>query len=206
VKRPFGLFVGTIEPRKNVAVLLEAWRRLLEEPGPCAELVLCGRFGWKADDLKTVIRRAEREGWLRHLGYVEDEQLAALLRDAEVVVLPSLYEGFGLPAVEAQWAGTALIASDIPVLREVTAGAALLVPPDDPQALHRAIRRVLDDPELRRDLVHRGLARVRRLSWITAARRTAAVWFEAAGEMPGTTNSDEGEPPGAARQSSPAGG
>ena len=181
VTPPFGLFIGTIEPRKNVSTLLAAWRRLARD-GARPPLVLCGRFGWKSDDLRAAVHQAESAGWARHLGYVDDAELAALLRAAEVVVFPSLYEGFGLPAVEAQWAGTPLVASDIPVLREVTDGAALLVPPLDDEALTAAIRRVLDRPELREDLRRRGLQRVRRLSWRRAAAETAAVWFEAAGE------------------------
>lgn len=192
VTSPFGLFVGTIEPRKNVSTLLAAWQRLARDHDACPPLVLCGRFGWKSGDLRAAVRRAESEGWAHHLGYVEDAQLAALLRAAEVVVFPSLYEGFGLPAVEAQWAGTPLVASDIPVLREVTDGAAILVPPLDDEALAAAVQRVLTRPDLREDLRRRGLERVRRLSWRRAAAQTAAVWFEAAGEPAPEDPADHG--------------
>ncbi len=177
----YGLHVGTIEPRKNVGALLEAWKLLHGQLSYAPDLVLCGRYGWKTDVLQRQVEDAVEAGWAHHLGYVDDPQLAALFRCARVVVFPSHYEGFGLPAVEALWSGVPLVASDIPVLREVTGGAALFAPDDDPRALARAIETTLTNEPLRQDLIERGRRRVAELSWSRAADETEAVWRQAAG-------------------------
>jgi len=177
----FALHVGTIEPRKNIAGLLETWRHLQRRVEDAPKLVLCGKFGWKTEAVRARVREAQRQGWLVHLGYVEDAELAALYRHARVVIFPTLYEGFGLPAVEALWAGTPLVCSDLPVLREVTGGAALFAPADRPDLLAERVAEILTRPGLRDELVAAGTARVQELSWRRAADLTAAVWAEAAG-------------------------
>lgn len=177
----FALHVGTIEPRKNVAGLLAAWRQVRKRLPSAPRLVLCGKFGWKSESVKSEVRRAEREGWLLHLGYVDDAELAALYRHALLVVFPTLYEGFGLPAVEALWAETPLVCSDLPVLREVTGGAALFAPIESPTAFAEAIVTALTDRKLREELVSAGRRRVDELSWNRTAEATAAVWALAAG-------------------------
>ncbi|MFQ5525575.1 MAG: glycosyltransferase family 4 protein [Thermoanaerobaculia bacterium] len=180
----FALHVGTIEPRKNVSGLLDAWRHLggrLPATEERPSLVLCGKFGWKSEEVKTEVQRAEREGWLVHLGYVEDAELAALYRHALVVVFPTLYEGFGLPAVEAMWAQTPLVCSDLPVLREVTGGAALFAPADRPDLFADRVAEVLSDPQVRAGLLEAGRQRTSKLSWQRTASQTAAVWAQAAG-------------------------
>ncbi|MBV8200068.1 MAG: glycosyltransferase, partial [Acidobacteria bacterium] len=107
----YGLFVGTLEPRKNLATLLTAWSELRHAAAgetcgvPVPPLVVCGPRGWRAPALRRQLAQAESEGWLRYLGYVSPAELAALYRGAVVVALPSLYEGFGMPAVEAMVAG-----------------------------------------------------------------------------------------------------
>lgn len=188
----FGLHVGTIEPRKNVSSLLEAWQRVRTHLPDAPKLVLCGRFGWKSDETQAQVRRAEREGWLVHLGYVDDTELAALYRRALVVVFPTLYEGFGLPAVEALWADTPLVCSDLPVLREVTRGAARFATVGHPEELAQAIVEVLTDSALQAELVALGRQRVRELSWHRSADLTASVWAEAAGRVvSGTDHAEE---------------
>lgn len=176
----FALHVGTLEPRKNILALLETWRRLRTLMPDAPALVLCGKYGWRSDEIAERVREARREGWLVHPGYVDEDQLAALYRDAAVVVFPSLYEGFGLPAVEAQHAGTPLVCSDLPVLREVAGEGALYAPADEPDAIAEAVHRALTDEELRRRLIAAGTASAGRLSWKRAARATADVWLEAA--------------------------
>jgi alpha-1,3-rhamnosyl/mannosyltransferase len=177
----FGLHVGTLEPRKNIEVLIAAWRLVRQKLRPAPALILCGRYGWKAERIRSSVEKATAEQWLFHLGYVEDAQLVALYRRASVVVFPSLYEGFGLPAVEALWAQAPLVCSDIPVLRETTGGAALFVPVDRPDLLADRIRSVLTDERLRADLIAAGQRRAAELSWDSAADSTARLWFEAAG-------------------------
>ncbi len=175
------LHVGTIEPRKNLAVLLDAWRRLLERGAEPPPLVLCGRFGWKTQELEGEISAATDEGWLHHFGYLAEEEVAALYRHALVVVLPSIYEGFGLPAVEAMSVGAPLVASDIPVLREVGGDAAVYVPPREPEAWADALADLLADEARRAELAERGLERSRRFDWSRTAEGTVAVWKAAAG-------------------------
>ena len=177
----FILHVGTIEPRKNVATLLDAWPRLRAALPETPPLVLCGNLGWRRESIEGALDRAAVEGWLLWLGYVRDETLRALYEHAALVVCPSHYEGFGLPLVEAMAAGTPIVCSDIPVFREVAADAATFVPPDDADAWARTVAEVLSNPDRARDLAARGSARVRDFSWRRTAERTLAVWSEAAG-------------------------
>ena len=176
----FVLHVGTIEPRKNVATLLAAWPLLRATMPDAPPLVLCGKPGWRHESIEGALAGAAAGGWLLRLGYQPDETLRALYDRAAAVVCPSVYEGFGLPLVEAMAAGTPLVCSDIPVFREVAADAALFVPPDDPAAWARTLAGLLVDPEQARDLAIRGAARVRHFSWPRTAERTLAVLSDAA--------------------------
>ncbi len=175
------LHVGTIEPRKNLTVLLAAWRLAAQRGAAPPPLVLCGRFGWKTGELERDIEAAVADGWLRHFGYLGDEEVAALYRHALAVVLPSIYEGFGLPAVEAMSVGAPLVTSDIPVLREVGGDAAIYVPPEEPAAWADVLADLVADEGLRSDLGARGLERSRRFDWSRTAEGTVAVWKAAAG-------------------------
>lgn len=175
------LHVGTVEPRKNVQTLLAAWRLLRLRRAEPPPLVLCGGFGWKAEEARREIAAAEAEGWLVHLGYVRTEELAALYGGAELVALPSFYEGFGLPAVEAMRAGAPLLASDIPVLREVAGDAALYAPPDRPDLWADRAGELLADTVLRADLRRRGLERARLFDWERSAAETVRAFRAAAG-------------------------
>ena len=182
VPERFVLHVGTIEPRKNVATLLAAWPRLRAAMPHAPPLLLCGKPGWRREAIEGELARAADEGWLLRLGYTPDPSLRVLYDRAAVVVCPSVYEGFGLPLVEAMSTGAPIVCSDIPVFREVAADAALFVPPDDAEAWAQALAEVLSDPERARDLAARGAVRARDFSWRRAAERTLAVWSDAAGE------------------------
>ena len=171
----FALHVGTIEPRKNVAALLAAWR-LLRAAGTPPPLVLCGGWGWKSKEIRGEITAAAREGWVVHLGYVSAGELAALYAEAELVALPSFYEGFGLPAIEALAAGAPLVASDLPVLREVAGDAALYAPPNRPDLWAKQIAALLANSALRDDLRRKGQARARLFDWRRAAAETAQAF------------------------------
>jgi len=172
----FALHVGTIEPRKNLAVILDAWRRLRNEGASPPTLVLCGRLGWHSEEILPQLEQGEAEGWLLRFGYVDNPQLAALYHSALFVVFPSVYEGFGLPAVEAQWAATPLICSDIPVLREVAGEAALFVPPDSPEGWAEAVQSLSEDTPQREALSQRGRDHAATFSWPGAALETLDVW------------------------------
>ncbi len=178
----YALHVGTLEPRKSLPTLLAAWRllRASTQRKDVPPLVLCGGMGWKSDELEREIEAARAEGWLTHYGYLPGAQVAALYGGALLVAVPSIYEGFGLPAVEAMAAGAPLVLSDIPVLREVAGDAAVYAPPEQPEAWAEALARVLGDAELRDQLARRGRERARRFDWRETAEKTVAVWREAA--------------------------
>lgn len=175
------LHVGTLEPRKNLPTLLAAVR-LLHRRGRTIPLVLAGRYGWKSEELRREVERAEAEGWLHHHGYVTPEHLLALYRRAAAAAVPSFYEGFGLPALEAMGAGAPVVLSDIPVLREVAGDAALYADPRRVESWADRLGELLADPALARDLGARGRARAASFTWARTAEETARVLREAAGE------------------------
>jgi glycosyltransferase involved in cell wall biosynthesis len=172
----YALHVGTVEPRKNVPLLLAAWRLLRARGIDPPPLVLCGGWGWKAEEIRQEIESAGREGWAVHLGYVGPGDLAALYAGAELVALPSFYEGFGLPAIEALQAGAPLVASDIPVLREVAGDAAIYAPPDRPDLWADRISELLADGDLREEMRRKGRERARLFDWGRAAAETAGAF------------------------------
>jgi alpha-1,3-rhamnosyl/mannosyltransferase len=184
---PFALFVGTLEPRKGLPTLLEAWRvaRAERESERVPRLRLVGRWGWGTDALRAACAKAAAEGWLEVLGYVTAERLALLYRQASFVVLPSLYEGFGLPLLESMHAGTPLLASDLPVTREVAGPAAIYAPAGDIAAWAAAILRLSASPEERARLAAEGTRRARGFSWQRAARETVEVLLAANGDARG---------------------
>lgn len=179
------LHVGTIEPRKNLARLLEAWAAARRDLPDDVVLVLAGGRGWKTETLEDALASATEAGWLHHEGYVDDDRLAVLYRHAGWLVLPSVYEGFGLPAVEAMAAGVPLLLADIPVLREMAGDAALYAQPRDVGAWTDLLRRALGDDELRRRMARRSAARAGRFDWRRTAEETVEVWKEAVGRAAG---------------------
>lgn len=164
----FVLSVGVLQPRKNVGGLIAAYAQLPTALRTTSALVITGKRGWLTDNLPQVARDAGPG--VRFTGYVADEELPALYTMAAAFVYPSLYEGFGLPPLEAMACGTPVISSDAASLPEVTAGAALLVPPRDTAALTAALEQVLTDEVLRGELRARGFARAAQSSWEGSAR------------------------------------
>jgi alpha-1,3-rhamnosyl/mannosyltransferase len=177
----YALHVGTFEPRKNLPMLLRAWQQLYDVEHVLLPLVLCGAPGWQRDELDTLLSEGEAAGWLINLGYVSDGDLAAIYRHASFVCCPSLYEGFGLPVLEAMAAGTPVVASDIPVHREVAGDAAVLVKPDQPTEWAAAVAALVRDEARLRELAERGKRQAARFSWQRTAEQTAAALLEAAG-------------------------
>lgn len=157
--RPFVLSVGELQPRKNLARLIEAMA-LARRDGLDADLVLAGRRGWRADEVDRAIERHDAGGWVRPLGYVPGRTLQALYRAARVVAYVSLYEGFGLPILEAMATGTPVLTSQAGSIPEVAGDGALLVDPRDPRAMADALVRLSSDESLRETLAAAGLRRV----------------------------------------------
>lgn len=176
--RPYVLHVGTIEPRKNIVRLLRAFAEAKRNGRLAHMLVLVGARGWKYTQVDQVI---EDEGLAEHVrfaGYVPQDELSLWYRGADLFVYPSLYEGFGLPLLEAMSNQVPVVASNSSSLPEVVGDAALVVSPTDESALAEAIVRALTDQPLRNQLVERGMRRAKCFSWERAAQETAQVYTD----------------------------
>jgi len=178
IRRPYLLYVGTIEPRKNLTTLLRAYDELLRATPHRPQLVLCGGRGWLDDEVFNMVEELRLTEMVRFTGYVEEVELPALYSAAEVFVYPSLYEGFGLPPLEAMACGTPVVASNTASLPEVVGDAGLMVSPRDVRALAQTLAKLLDDAGLRQRLSRAGLAQAARFSWERAAHETQAVYDE----------------------------
>ena len=174
------LFVGTLEPRKNLARLAEAWRTL-QERGLTGgrELVIAGPMGWLGERERREILSLPGSRWL---GYVSREDLEALYRGACLFVYPSLYEGFGLPILEAMARGVPVVASSTPALREVAGDAALFPDPMSAEEIARALEELLRDEGARRELARAGLQRAAAFTWERTARMTYDSYLEVVGK------------------------
>ncbi len=179
VERPFALFVGTREPRKNLKRLLQAYAlaaNVMEVP----DLAIVGQRGWLDDDLAQIAVNLGIEGRVRWLGRLPDETLVHLYNCTVVLLFPSLYEGFGLPMVEAMACGAPVVAGELGALPEISGGAAVLVDPFSVQSIADGFKNVLRSASLREDLRGRGLERVRSFSWKLAALETLETYRRAA--------------------------
>ena len=178
--RRYLLYLGTLEPRKNVETLVSACERLWARRRARPDLVLAGGAGWKSSGLARKIARSPFRDKIHTPGYASRSAALELYRAAEAFVYPSLAEGFGLPVAEAMACGVPVVASDIDALREVAGDAAILVAPRDPAAFAHEIERALEDESARHALSEAGLRRAALFTWEDAAERTAAVLAEAA--------------------------
>jgi glycosyltransferase involved in cell wall biosynthesis len=172
----YTLCVSTLEPRKKVANLLQAYQclpRTLREQYP---LVLIGGSGWLSEALHHEIDRLSAQGWLRYLGFVPEAELPALYSGARSFVYPSVYEGFGLPVLEAMASGVPVVASVFSSLPELTQGAAQLLDPDDIEALALGIQTSLCNEDWRAAATKAGLSVAKTYSWDRCIEQTVAVY------------------------------
>jgi len=172
VEPGFILAVGTVEPRKNYPRLLAAYRQLRERKGGAPPLVIAGRPGWAYGD---TLNRIQAEPGVRYLGHVDDRTLSALYEAAGALAFPSLYEGFGLPLLEAMAHGVPCVAGNTGALPELAGDAALLVDPEDVGAIEVALEHALTDEELRERLSAAGRERAAAFSWERTASLTRDV-------------------------------
>jgi glycosyltransferase involved in cell wall biosynthesis len=180
VSRDFLLAVGSLQPRKNLVRLIRAYARLRSERQDFRpQLVIVGRKLWLASEIFDEVKRHPWADDVILTGYVADEDLPALYRAARAFVYPSLFEGFGLPPLEAMACGTPVVTSDVSSLPEITGDAALLIDPNDERALANALIEVVNNDRLRAELREKGIAQAMKFTWRDAAEKTLRLYQEA---------------------------
>jgi glycosyltransferase involved in cell wall biosynthesis len=174
----FVLYAGNIKPHKNLERLIEAFHTFRRGQFEHVKLLIIGDEISKYATLRRAVHKFKLHKHVRFFGFVPDQTLAILYRLAGVFVFPSLYEGFGLPPLEAMASGTPVITSNVSSLPEVVGDAAVLIDPYEPNAIAEAMRRVLSEPSLRADLRERGHQRVREFSWERSVARVREIYSE----------------------------
>jgi glycosyltransferase involved in cell wall biosynthesis len=176
IQENFILFVGTVEPRKNLAALIEAFAGIKKDHSRSVWLVVAGGSGWLNEQIYRRVEELDLTESVRFLGYVSTDELVVLYSACRAFVYPSLCEGFGLPVLEAMACGAPVITSKISSLPEVAGDAALTVDPESPEAIVAAMNLVLDDRFLRNELRQKGVERSNLFSWHKTARQTREVY------------------------------
>lgn len=179
LNKPYALFVGTVEPRKNLDRLLDAWLGLPSDIRQEFELIIAGPIGWAPETEKRLSAGATG---VRRLGYVAEEALPALTAGALLFAYPSLYEGFGFPVAQAMAAGVPVLTSDISALPEVTGGDAALVDPLSVNEIRSTLQQLLTSPSMREDLAIRGKERAQNYRWTKCARRSMLFFQRVLGQ------------------------
>ena len=180
LKKKFGidsayiLFVGTLQPRKNIVRLIEAFSKLKGD----IELVIVGKKGWQFEEILSAPEKYGVESKVKFLNSVSDEDLPSLYKNALCFCLPSLYEGFGLPILEAMQYGCPVATSNVSSLPEAGGGAALYFDPEDTEDINKTLQTLIDDEELRRKLIKKGFEQVKKFSWEKTAKETLKVLEE----------------------------
>jgi glycosyltransferase involved in cell wall biosynthesis len=172
----YALCVSTLEPRKKIDCLLLAWQQLPTNLRRQFQLILVGSNGWLNQGLQEAVSQGEKQGWVRRLGYVPEQDLPLLYAGAALFVYPSTYEGFGLPPIEAMACGIPVVVSNQSCLPEVTQGAALMLDPDDTQAFCQALEQGLTDADWRTNAVNAGHTVVSNYTWEKCVDATVAVY------------------------------
>jgi len=160
------LFVGTLEPRKNLKTLIEAYLALFERYGDeIPDLAIVGNIGWRVEQFDEILQKALKNQKVKKLGYVPSEDLTLLYSGAKAFVLPSFYEGFGLPIIEAMACGTPVICSNNSSLSEVAGGAAMLVEAESKESILNTLSNFLDENESAQTMISKGLENAQRFNW-----------------------------------------
>jgi glycosyltransferase involved in cell wall biosynthesis len=174
--RGFMLFVGTLEPRKNLPMLIRAYAHLRQENLIDVPLILVGSIGWLFEDIFTTIDSLKLKQHIRHLSGIYDEELAHLYHAAGVLVTPSFYEGFGLPALEAQHCGCPVVVSNRGSLPEIVGDNGIKLDPEDTGSWVETLALVMDDTELRKTMISTGHEQAKKFNWEKTARNTMALY------------------------------
>lgn len=180
IQRDYFIQLGTLEPRKNIVRLIEAYDLVRRERGRIPQLLLVGAPGWKSDGIQRAIRAYAGDGDIVHAGYVQRDHAVLLLRGARACLYPSLYEGFGLPVLEAMAAGTPVMTSNVSALPEVIGDTGLLVDPYDLESMARAICLLLDDEPAARERAAAARYRAQGMTWDVSAAQLECVYRQLA--------------------------
>ncbi len=173
------MFVGTLQPRKNIERLIEAFAKLIIKH-PNLSLLVVGKKGWLYEGILEAPKKFGIKESVRFIDFVQDQELPSLYKNAKCFVLPSLYEGFGLPVLEAMKYGCPVVTSNVSSLPEAGGDAALYVDPQNVNDIAEKIDKVLSDPKLREEMVKKGHEQVKKFSWEKTARETLRVLEEIA--------------------------
>ena len=175
ISKPYVLFIGRIEERKNIIGIIEAFEILKEKYAVPHQLVLAGKPGFGHDKVNFKIQNSKFKNDIREIGFVSEEEKTQLFKDADIFLFPTLYEGFGLPILEAQSMGVPVVASNNSSIPEVAGEGALLVHPNDSEEIAKAVHRILSDENCKRDIIKKGQENVKRFSWEKCAHAIASL-------------------------------
>ncbi|MBI2593541.1 glycosyltransferase family 4 protein [Candidatus Daviesbacteria bacterium] len=178
-KKKYFLFVGTIQPRKNLERIIRAFAALAPGPARKLQLILVGSKGWLSEEIYDLPKKLGIEGKVKFLGHVADEDLGALYSGAIALVFPSLFEGFGLPILEAFACKCPVITSNISSMPEIAGDAGLLVNPEKVDEISEAMLKIVSNDKLRNSMIQKGLERLKRFSWEKSALKTVEILMEA---------------------------
>lgn len=175
VEEPYLLFIGRLEERKNIVRMIEAFEILKERHGIPHKLVLAGKSGYGYEKIKKQISKSKYQGTIVEKGYVTEAEKWRLLQEADIFLFPTLYEGFGIPVLEAQSVGVPVITSDISSLPEVAGDGAVLVDPLSPEGIAEGVERLLSDQEFRGGIIEKATHNVSRFGWVSCAENIAKL-------------------------------
>lgn len=179
-EKKYFLFLGTIEPRKNLIALIAAYKIFIYKNPDAPMLILAGGKGWKNDDIFEAIKKQNLENKIKYLGYVSNKEKFALMKSALIFVYSSLYEGFGLPILEAMSLGTPVITSRISSIPEIAGDASLLIDPNNDGEIANALEKLWKDGNLRAELITKGKNQSAKFSWPKTAEQTLELYREVA--------------------------
>jgi len=176
IRFPYILFAGVLQPRKNIPRLIRAFKKIIESYNQDLQLVIAGNKGWMYEQIFQTVKQCNIGERVVFTGYVQKQELIYLMNGAEIFVLPSLYEGFGMPILEAMACGTAVVCSNTSSMPEVAGNAAVLCDPYSEEDIAKSIIQLLANEQLRRKLIARGLERAKGFSWGKSAKQTLNIY------------------------------
>lgn len=179
IRLPFILAVGNLQPRKNLSRMIRALAKTKKRAGLPHQLVIAGKALWRESEIYRSVRENGLENHVVFTGYVPDEDLVQLYNQADVFVYPSLYEGFGLPVIEAMACGTPVVTSDSSSIPEVAGDAAMLVNPEDVESIAQGLETVVTNTSLKEALGRKGVEQARKFTWEKTAEQTLRIYREA---------------------------